>query len=72
MSRLKAPDGTGIKGGIINYHTRRMLAALELADDPEWHCYGDVQSFIADLTYHHARLAARAALNKLSNGRREE
>lgn len=66
MSNLRAPDGTGIKGGRTAYHTKRMLAALELAA-------GTVApDFAAELAVEHAREAARAALNGMHNGRRPD
>lgn len=59
---LKAPDGTGIKGGKTAYYSQRMLAALELS------VAGLADEFAAELAVYHARLAARAALNGM--GRR--
>ena len=57
MARLKAPDGTGIKGGKVEYHTKRMLTALSFIG------LGMAEDFAASLAAYHARLAARAALN---------
>lgn len=64
---LKAPDGTGIKGGLVNYHTARMLTAIAILRE---FMFAQDGVFIEKLAVHHARLAARAALNGLYNGRR--
>lgn len=64
---LRAPDGTGIKGGIMNYHAQRMLTGIALLDAFMFNKDGE---FIERLVVYHARLAARAALNGLYNGRR--
>lgn len=67
MSGLRAPDGTGIKGGKVNYHVVRMLQGLSLIKE------FDLQSdFLVTLIVDHARLAARHALNQMYNGRRPE
>ena len=62
---LRAPDGTGIKGGIVNYHVPRMLTGLALIAE-----FPIDSTFIEKLIVYHARLAARAALNGQYNGRR--
>lgn len=64
---LKAPDGTGIKGGLVNYHVTRMLTAIAILGEFMFDKDG---AFIETLAVYHARLAARAALNGLYNGRR--
>lgn len=63
---LKAPDGAGIKGGKIDYHSRRVLAGVQFAQDPLWASI----ALTDDIVFHHARMAARAALNQMYNGRR--
>ncbi len=62
---LRAPDGTGIKGGVINYHAERMLTGIRLIA-----VFPLEYEFIEALTIFHARLAAHAALNRIYNGRR--
>jgi hypothetical protein len=68
---LRAPDGTGIKGGITHYHVERMLRALAFVPYSYVEFLGDdAAKFASDLAVYHARLAARAALNGMYNGRR--
>jgi len=62
---LRAPDGTGIKGGKVEYHVQRMLTGLALIAE-----FSIDSTFIEKLIVYHARLAARAALNGQYNGRR--
>lgn len=70
---LRAPDGTGIKGGKIEYHVERMLRALAFVPYSYVEFLGDkAAAFAADIAVYHARLAARAALNKAYNGRRPQ
>lgn len=64
---LRAPDGTGIKGGITQYHVERMLTGIRLLP-----MFPLEYEFIETLTIFHARLAARAALNRIYNGRRPQ
>lgn len=61
---LRSPEGAGIKGGKTEYHVKRMLVALEAARGEL------VPEFAEKLAVYHARLAARAALNGMFNGRR--
>jgi hypothetical protein len=65
MGTLRAPDGTGIKGGRVNYHAMRMLTGIALVKE-----FPLDSDFIVTLIVHHARLAARAALNGM--GRKVE
>jgi len=62
---LRSPEGAGIKGGKVEYHAYRMLTALLLIDRTDL-----APEFAARLAVYHARLAARAALNRQYNGRR--
>lgn len=62
---MRAPDGTGIKGGRTAYHATRALTAIALIRE-----FPDV--FTEMLAVYHARLAARAALNGMYNGRRPD
>ena len=64
---LRAPDGTGIKGGVVNYHVQRMLTGIALLREFMFNKDG---AFIESIVVYHARLAARAALNQMYNGRR--
>jgi hypothetical protein len=61
---LRSPEGSGIKGGKTEYHVKRMLVALEFVSG------GLASEFAARLAVYHARLAARAALNGMYNGKR--
>lgn len=70
---LRAPDGTGIKGGKAAYHAQRMLVALSFVESSEPALnYPETLAFAEQLAVYHARLAARAALNGLYNGRRPQ
>jgi hypothetical protein len=65
MGSLRSPEGSGIKGGIVNYHVVRMLVGLALMRE-----FPLDADFIERMTVYHAKLAARAALNQIYNGRR--
>jgi hypothetical protein len=66
---LRAPDGTGIKGGLTSYHAERMLRALSFV--PQFDSISETATqFAVDVAVDHARLAARAALNGMYNGKR--
>jgi hypothetical protein len=65
MGSLRSPEGSGIKGGIVNYHVVRMLTGLALLRE-----FPKDGEFIEKLTVYHAKLAAHAALNQIYNGRR--
>jgi hypothetical protein len=62
---LRSPEGSGIKGGKTEYHAHRMLVALLLIDRTDL-----APEFAERLAVYHARLAARAALNGMYNGKR--
>jgi hypothetical protein len=62
---LRSPEGSGIKGGKVNYHASRMLTGLALLAE-----FPIESTFIETLIVYHAKLAARAALNQMYNGRR--
>jgi hypothetical protein len=64
---LRSPEGSGIKGGKVQYHVLRMLTGLALNKT-----YPIDAEFIERLIFYHARLAARAALNGMYNGRRPD
>ncbi len=68
---LRSPEGSGIKGGKVEYHVRRMLAGLAFLTPEYAALFGEGgMAFTEKLTVYHARLAARAALNGIYNGRR--
>ena len=67
MGTLRSPEGTGINEGKVGYHTVRMLTGLALLAE-----FPLDTAFIERLIVHHAREAARAALNGMHNGRRPE
>jgi ribosomal protein L19 len=62
---LRSPEGSGIKGGKVGYHVQRMLAGLALV-----RAFPLDSEFIERLVVYHAKLAGRAALNQMYNGRR--
>ncbi len=62
---LRSPEGSGIKGGKVEYHVKRMLQGLALLRE-----FTLDSQFIETLIVYHARLAARAALNRMYHGRR--
>jgi hypothetical protein len=55
---LRSPEGSGIKGGKVAYHSQRMLTGLALLRE-----FPLDSDFIVRLIVYHARLAARSALN---------
>lgn len=66
---LRSPEGSGIKGGKVEYHASRMLAGIAILTEFMFEKDGE---FIETLVVYHARLAARAALNGMYHGRRPE
>ena len=67
MSSLKSPEGSGIKGGKVEYHVVRMLQGLALLNE-----FRLDSEFIEKLIVNHAKLAARHALNGMYHGKRPE
>lgn len=62
---LHAPDGTGIKGGKVDYHTIRMLTGLAILRE-----FPLDSEFTEKLVVYHAKRAGTAALNRIYNGKR--
>lgn len=65
---LRSPEGSGIKGGKVEYHASRMLDWIESALTER----GSIAEMAIKMAVEHARLAARAALNGMYHGRRPE
>lgn len=64
---LRSPEGSGIKGGKVEYHVKRMLQGIALLGE-----FKLDSLFIETLIVYHAKLAARAALNGMYHGKRPQ
>jgi len=64
---LKSPEGSGIKGGKVSYHVRRMLVGFEMLE-----AFPTDHEFVVTIIVYHARLAAGAALRGMYHGKRPD
>jgi hypothetical protein len=64
---LRSPEGSGIKGGWVQYHSIRVLTGLRLLEE-----FPLDSDFIIDLIVLHATMAAHHALNGIYHGRRPQ